>query len=74
VVSSVVGALAVAIVVWRLLDHPGGSDVAVAGGAWLGLAGAAAVAAGGWWSMADESPRRVADPPVQARPAPPAEG
>ena len=44
------------------------------GGAWVGLAGAVGLLAGGWWSMATEHVRGMPTPEVRARPAPPPGG
>jgi hypothetical protein len=65
VIAGPVGVLATVLVLIRLLDPPGP-------GVWLALAGAAAVAAGAWWSIGDERNRGVPTPPVEVRPAPPA--
>jgi hypothetical protein len=68
-----VGALAVLLALVRVLDPPGPNDLLdLAVGSWLGLVGALAVAAGAWWSMADERNRRAPEVPVEVRPAPPA--
>ena len=45
-----------------------GSDLGA--GAWLGLAGALGLLAGGWWSMATETVRGMPVPDVEVRPAP----
>jgi hypothetical protein len=66
------GAAATIVVVIELLTPPDGMDVA--GGAWLGLAGALALLVGGWWSLATETVRGVAAPDMEVRPAPPPGG
>jgi hypothetical protein len=62
------------LVLYRILDQPGPNDlIEVRYGAWAGLAAVAAVAAGAWWALTDESPR-PSDPPapeIERRPAPP---
>lgn len=73
VIAGPVGALATVLVLIRLLDPPGPNELLDLGpGVWLALAGAAAVAAGAWWSIGDERNRGVPAPPVEVRPAPPA--
>ena len=63
-------ALAAVAVGYRLLDPPG--DLAVRGGAWLGLACVMFLVVAGWLSLRDErAPRRFAAvPDVPVRPAP----
>jgi hypothetical protein len=74
IVAAGVGAVVCLVVVYRLLDQPGSSDlVEVRGGAWLGLAGVVAIAVGGWVAMADERKDAAEVPFVPARPAPPAQ-
>jgi hypothetical protein len=64
VLTSTTGIVAVPLALWRLLAQP-------STGAWLGLAGALGVLAGGWLSMrAEHVPGEVA-PHVPRRPAPP---
>jgi hypothetical protein len=73
VIAGPVGVLATVLVLIRLLDPPGPNELLDLGpGVWLALAGAAAVAAGAWWSIGDERNRGVPTPPVEVRPAPPA--
>ena len=68
------GMLVTLLVLYRLLDPPGPNDlVELRGGAWLGLAGVVAIAAGGWVAMADERMETAEVPYVPARPAPAAE-
>jgi hypothetical protein len=64
------GALAAALVAFRLIDLPSGA-VEVHGGAWLALGAALLAAVGGWRSMRAEQTPGVALPPVRALPAPP---
>jgi hypothetical protein len=45
------GAVAVILVVYRLIDPPGGNGVDVEIGAWLGLVSAAAIMVGGYLGM-----------------------
>jgi predicted tellurium resistance membrane protein TerC len=59
-VATLVGLIAVALVVIRLLDPPGGSGVDREIGAWLGLACAIAVTVGGWMGMQPRRARRPA--------------
>jgi hypothetical protein len=73
VLGAPVGVVATLLVLLRLLDPPGPNELLDLGpGVWLALAGAAAVAAGAWWSLGDERNRGVPAPSVEARPAPPA--
>jgi hypothetical protein len=65
---SVLAGLAAAIIVAVHLIVSGD------GGAWLGLAGALGLLAGGWWSMGSERVRGVPAPEVEMRPAPPPGG
>lgn len=64
VFTGAVGILAVALALVRLLDRPGAA-------AWIGLAGAVGVLAGGWLSLRAESLPGVQPPHVPRRPAPP---
>jgi hypothetical protein len=67
------GALAVLLALVRVLDPPGPNELLDLGvGSVLGLIGALGVAAGSWWSMADERNRGVPDVVAEVRPAPPA--
>jgi hypothetical protein len=50
------GALALALVVFRLLDPPVGGDPRILTGAWLALASSAAVLFGGIWGMKENPP------------------
>jgi hypothetical protein len=83
VLTTVVGALALIWLVYRVLISPPGTNELsdVSPGAYLSLVAAAGVVLGGWWSIRDESPGRVPVPPPGApgssrarevRPAPPA--
>jgi hypothetical protein len=73
VLGAPVGALAVLLVLVRVLDPPGPNELLdLAVGSWLALLGALGVAAGSWLSMADEHNRGVPEVPVEVRPAPPA--
>jgi hypothetical protein len=63
------GAIGVLLVLYRLVDAPGPGDVRP--GAWLGLAAALAVTAGGWLSMAAEHVRGLPPgPEPELRPPP----
>ena len=70
VLTPLAGALAAALIAFRLIDLPDGA-VAVHGGAWLALAAALVVVVGGWRSMRVERVPGVSLPPVEALPAPP---
>jgi peptidoglycan/LPS O-acetylase OafA/YrhL len=72
VAASTLGLLAVLLVLLRIVDKP--DTDGLAGGAWLGLLAAVALFAGAWWSMGDDRNRRVPEPHVELRPAPPAGG
>jgi hypothetical protein len=72
VIAVLAGALATLLVAIRILNQPGPNEfLDVAFGAWLGLAGAVGITAGGWWATADERNRGVPAPRVEVRPAPP---
>jgi hypothetical protein len=71
VLSVLAGLAATIVVVVRLLDRPDTLDPAL--GAWVGLAGAIGLLAGGWWSLHVAQVRGVPAPQVEIRPAPPAE-
>ena len=58
VLASLGGIVAVILVVLRMLDPAPPVDVSLGVGAWLGLAGALAVAGGFWAGMKDEGPER----------------
>jgi hypothetical protein len=70
VLTVTVGAIGVLLVLFRLIDSPG--DVGgPAGAAWLGLAAAVALTAGGWRSLANEHVRHLPPgPEPELRPAP----
>ena len=71
VFSTVAGALAVLLIAYRILNQPGPNDaVEVDAGAWIGLAAAIAIAAGGARSMRVEAMPGVPLPPVEDLPAP----
>jgi hypothetical protein len=53
-VTTLLGGLALLLILYRLLDPPGG-DLDVELGAWLGLLGAAGVGVGGYLGMQDPS-------------------
>jgi hypothetical protein len=66
------GALAAAIVLVRLVVEPKADLVSgIAAGAWIGLAAALALLAGGWWSLESEHNAGATVPPVEVRPSPP---
>jgi hypothetical protein len=50
------GALALGLVVFRLLDPPVAGDSDLLGGAWLALGSSAAVLFGGIWGMKEDPP------------------
>jgi uncharacterized membrane protein len=65
------GALAVLVILFRLIDQPGDNRlVTVEAGAWVGLAGALIQLAGAWWAMSDERTPGAVPPTVPRRPAP----
>jgi drug/metabolite transporter (DMT)-like permease len=71
VFTTVAGAIATLLILYRIVNQPGPNDaVEVEAGAWLGLAAAAAMAAGGWRSMRVEAMPGVPPPPVEELPAP----
>ena len=75
VIAAVIGPMAfVALALRALIFQPGANEVAtVEYGAWIGLAGAALLTVGAWWSLADErtdAPESAYVPPAP-RPAPP---
>jgi uncharacterized membrane protein len=70
-IASCASALAVLLVLFRLIDQPGSNElVTVEYGAWIGLAGAVLAFAGSWLALADEHTKGVAPPQVPVRPAP----
>ena len=73
VIGAPAGALALLLVLIRVLDPPGPNELLdPAIGGWLALAGALAMTAGAWWSIGDERNRGVEPIPVEVRPSPPA--
>jgi drug/metabolite transporter (DMT)-like permease len=71
VLTTVTGALATLLVLYRILNQPGPNDaVDVEAGAWIGLAAAVAVAGGGWRSMRVEAMPGMPAPPIEDLPAP----
>jgi hypothetical protein len=54
-VSCGAGALAFALILWRLLDPPLAGDVDLEPGIWLGLAASAAIAVGGYLGMQEHT-------------------
>ena len=77
VLASTIAPIAFLMVLLRaLVFQPGPNDfTTMRYGAWIGLATAAALAVGAWWSLADErtdAPESAYTPPAP-RPAPPAE-
>ena len=71
VLTAVGGSARDAAVLYRILNQPGPNDaVEVERGAWIGLAAAALVAAGGWRSMRVEAIPGAARPPIEELPAP----
>jgi len=72
VVTPLAGALAAALIAFRIVDPPGADDAFAAhGGAWLGLAAALLVVAGGCRSIRVERIPGAPAVPVEALPAPP---
>jgi hypothetical protein len=76
VIGAVVGPVTVIVLVVRTAIAQPGVDAAtsIEGGAYVGLAGAALLAVGAWWSLADErtdAPESAYVAPAP-RPAPPA--
>jgi hypothetical protein len=72
VLSVVFGALAVLLVLFRLIDSPA-DGLTVAAGAWLGLVAALAITVGGWRSLAAEYVRGLPpdlEPELRPTPAP----
>jgi hypothetical protein len=75
VVTATIAPVALLVLALRaLVFQPGANDVTtVEYGAWIGLAGAALLTVGAWWSLADErtdAPESAYVPPAP-RPAPP---
>jgi drug/metabolite transporter (DMT)-like permease len=71
VLTVVAGAVATLLILYRIANQPGPNElVEVQPGAWLGVAAAAASAAGGWRSLRTEAIPNLPLPPVQDLPAP----
>ena len=71
VLTVVAGALATLLIAYRILNQPGPNDlVGVEVGAWIGLAAAVAVLAGGWRSLRVEAVPGAVTPPIEDVPAP----
>jgi hypothetical protein len=75
VIGAVVGPVALLVLVVRTAVAQPGADAvtSIEAGAYFGLAGAALLAVGAWWSLADErtdAPESAYTPPAP-RPAPP---
>jgi hypothetical protein len=71
VLTTVAGALATLLILYRILNQPGPNDlVEVEPGAWLGLAAAAAMAAGGWRSVRVEAIPGAVTPAIEDLSAP----
>jgi len=72
VLSVIFGALAVLLVLFRLIDSPA-AGLEVRAGAWLGLVAALAITVGGWRSLAAEYVRGLPpdiEPELRPTPAP----
>jgi uncharacterized membrane protein len=71
VLTTLVGALAALLILYRIVNQPGPNDVvSVEAGAWAGFVAAVVVAVGGWRSMRVEPIPGAAMPPVEDLPAP----
>ncbi len=70
VLTPLAGALAAVLIAARMIDRPDAAQ-GLHRGAWLALAAALVVVAGGWRSMRVERVPGVSLPPVEALPAPP---
>jgi hypothetical protein len=74
VITSTLGALAMLLVVYRILNQPGPNEfVEVRFGAFLGFLATLAIAAGGWMSIRDEE-WKGANLEPDLRPTPPPDG
>jgi hypothetical protein len=72
VIASAAGPIAIALVVFRLIDTPTPyGDLQLRPGAWLALAGALIAWIGSWMALRDESTPGAEAPDVALRPAPP---
>jgi amino acid transporter len=71
VLTTIAGALATLLILYRLLNQPGPNDrVEVELGAWIGLAAAVVTAVGGWRSTRVEAIPGARRPPIEDLPAP----
>jgi drug/metabolite transporter (DMT)-like permease len=71
VLTTVAGALATLLILYRILDQPGPNDrVDVELGAWIGLAAAVLTAVGGWRSLRVEAVPGARIPRVEDLPEP----
>jgi len=71
VFAMLAGALATLLILYRIVDQPGPNDtLEVDVGAWVGLAAAAIIAAGGARSLRVEAMPGAPPPPVEDLPAP----
>jgi drug/metabolite transporter (DMT)-like permease len=71
VLTTVAGALATLLILYRIVNQPGPNDVVdVEIGAWAGLAAGAVMAAGGWRSTRAEAIPGARTPPIEDLPAP----
>ncbi len=71
VISTLTAAVAVLLVVWRLIDPPNGFATRE-GGAWVGLAVTLLMLAASWAALHDERTPGAVPPDIPRRPAPPA--
>jgi hypothetical protein len=73
VLTVVFGALGVVLVAYRMINQPGANEfIEVRTGAWVGLAAALAITAGGWESIRNERVRGLPPAPgPELRAAPP---
>jgi hypothetical protein len=71
VISTLASAIAVLLVLWRLVDAPG-NGLSLRYGAWLGLAATALMFVASFAALHDERTPGAVPPDVPRRPAPPA--